>query len=198
MLSKQRRKENEKTFSLKEVKGTPCRLVSFLVLSCWTLLFLLAYEIVPAPIFFLFLSSFFFILNKTASCKNKISSSSESDMISKELHNSDFIFYSENLMTDVLRIIVKYRRKIVTKYRHLSPSGNRPWRWYYVKFKQWLFIEPNYLPKIEKLGPYILILLVFNAFFADHSMVFFFKFVLRMKLLKQSFVYIERRGGQYI
>ena len=65
-------------------------------------------------------------------------------------------------------------------------------------FKQWLFIEPNYLPKIEKLGPYILILLVFNAFFADHSMVFFFKFVLRMKLLKQSFVYIERRGGQYI
>ena len=101
-------------------------------------------------------------------------------------------------MTDVLRIIVKYRRKIVARYRHLSPSGNRPWRWYYVKFKQWLFIEPNYLPKIEKLGPYILILLVFNAFFADHSMVFFFKFVLCMKLFKQSFVYIERRGGQYI
>ena len=46
-------------------------------------------------------------------------------MISKELHNSDFIFYSENLMTDVLRIIVKYRRKIIAKYRHLSPSGNR-------------------------------------------------------------------------
>ena len=67
--------------------------------------------------FFLFLSSYFFILNKSASCKSKISSSSESDMISKELHNSDFIFYSENLMTDVLRIVVKYR--------HLSPSGNR-------------------------------------------------------------------------
>ena len=46
-------------------------------------------------------------------------------MISKELHNSDFIFHSENLMTDVLRIIVKYRRKIIAKYRHLSPSGNR-------------------------------------------------------------------------
>ena len=46
-------------------------------------------------------------------------------MISKELHNSDFIFYNENLMTDVLRIIIKYHRKIIAKYRHLLPSGNR-------------------------------------------------------------------------
>ena len=70
--------------------------------------------------FFLFLSSFFFILNKTASCKNKISSSSESGMISKEFHNSGFIFSSEDLMTAVSRIIVKYRRKIIAKYRQLS------------------------------------------------------------------------------
>ena len=28
-------------------------------------------------------------------------------------------------MTDVLRIIVKYRRKIIAKCRHFSPSGNR-------------------------------------------------------------------------
>ena len=28
-------------------------------------------------------------------------------------------------MADVLRIIVKYRRKIIARYRHLSPSGNR-------------------------------------------------------------------------
>ena len=28
-------------------------------------------------------------------------------------------------MTDVFKIIVKYRRKIIAKYRHLSPSGNR-------------------------------------------------------------------------
>ena len=28
-------------------------------------------------------------------------------------------------MTDVFKIIVKYRRKIIAKYRHLSPNGNR-------------------------------------------------------------------------
>ena len=44
---------------------------------------------------------------------------SESDKMSKELQNS------VNLMTDVFKIIVKYRRKIIAKYRHLSPSGNR-------------------------------------------------------------------------
>ena len=73
--------------------------------------------------FFLFLLFFFFILNKTTSCKNKMSFPSESDMMSKELQNSDLIYV--NLMTDVFKIIVKYRRKIIAKYRHLSPSGNR-------------------------------------------------------------------------
>ena len=48
---------------------------------------------------------------------------SGSDMMSKELQNSDLIYV--NLMTDVFKIIVKYRRKIIVKYRHLSPSGNR-------------------------------------------------------------------------
>ena len=47
---------------------------------------------------------------------------SESDMISKELQNSDSIYV--NLMTDVFKITVKYRRKIITKYRHLLPCGN--------------------------------------------------------------------------
>ena len=42
---------------------------------------------------------------------------SESDKMSKELQNSD--------MTDVLKIVVKYRQKIIVKYRHLSPSWNR-------------------------------------------------------------------------
>ena len=28
-------------------------------------------------------------------------------------------------MTDVFKIIVKYRREIIAKYRHLSPNGNR-------------------------------------------------------------------------
>ena len=48
---------------------------------------------------------------------------SESDMISKELQNSDLIHVS--LMTDIFKIIVKCRWKIIAKYRHLSRSGNR-------------------------------------------------------------------------
>ena len=48
---------------------------------------------------------------------------SESDMMPKELQNSDSIYVS--LMTDVFKIIVKYRRKVIAKYRHLLPSGNR-------------------------------------------------------------------------
>ena len=48
---------------------------------------------------------------------------SESDMMSKGLQNSDLIYV--NLMTDIFKITVKYRRKIIAKYRHLSPSGNR-------------------------------------------------------------------------
>ena len=48
---------------------------------------------------------------------------SESDMVSKEFQISDLIYV--NLMTDVFKIIVKYRRKIIAKHHHLSPSGNR-------------------------------------------------------------------------
>ena len=48
---------------------------------------------------------------------------SESGMMSKELQNSHLI--CKNLRTDVFKIIVKYRRKIIAKCRHLSPSGNR-------------------------------------------------------------------------
>ena len=48
---------------------------------------------------------------------------SESDMMSKELQNSDLLYV--NLMTDVFKIIVKYRRQIIAKYRRVSPSGNR-------------------------------------------------------------------------
>ena len=44
-------------------------------------------------------------------------------MMSKELQNSDLIY--GNLMTDIFKIIVKYRRKIITKYHHLLPSGNQ-------------------------------------------------------------------------
>ena len=48
---------------------------------------------------------------------------SESGMMSKELQNSGTIYV--NLITDVFKIIVKYCRKIIAKYCHLSPSGNR-------------------------------------------------------------------------
>ena len=77
------------------------------------LLFLLAYEIIIPLSFFLFLLFFFFISNKTTSCKNKMYFPSGSDMMSKELQNSDFIYV--NQMIDVLKIIVKYRWKIIAK-----------------------------------------------------------------------------------
>ena len=48
---------------------------------------------------------------------------SESDIMSKELENLDLIYV--NLMTDLFKIIAKYRWKIIVKYRHLSPSGIR-------------------------------------------------------------------------
>ena len=38
---------------------------------------------------------------------------SESDMVSKEFQNSELIYV--NLMTDVFKIIVKYRRKIIAR-----------------------------------------------------------------------------------
>ena len=44
-------------------------------------------------------------------------------MMSKELQNLNLIYV--NLMTDVFKIIAKYLRKVIVKYRHLSPSGNR-------------------------------------------------------------------------
>ena len=44
--------------------------------------------------------------------------------VKKKLQNSDLIYYSVRLMTDVFKIIiVKYRWKIIAKYR--LPSGNR-------------------------------------------------------------------------
>ena len=48
---------------------------------------------------------------------------SESDMMSKELQNSDLMYV--NPMTDIFKTIVKYRQKIITKYCHLSPSHNQ-------------------------------------------------------------------------
>ena len=50
-----------------------------------------------------------------------MSSSSESDVISKELQNLDLIYYNANLKTDVFKVIVKYRRKIIAKHHQLLP-----------------------------------------------------------------------------
>ena len=60
---------------------------------------------------FFFLLFFCFILNKTNSCKNKMSFPSQSDMVPKEVQNSDLIYV--NLMTDIFKIIVKYRRNTI-------------------------------------------------------------------------------------
>ena len=54
-----------------------------------------------------------------------MSFSSQSETISKELQNSNLIYYNVNLMADASKIIVKCRRKSFVKYRHLSPRGNR-------------------------------------------------------------------------
>ena len=49
-----------------------------------------------------------------------MSSSSGSDVISKELQNLDLIYYNVNLMTDAFKVIAKYRRKSIAKYRQIS------------------------------------------------------------------------------
>ena len=54
-----------------------------------------------------------------------MSFSSQSDTISNELQNLDLMYYNVNLMADVSKIIAKCRRKVIVKYRHLSPRGNR-------------------------------------------------------------------------
>ena len=90
--------------------------------------FLLVCEKIPVPDIFFYTHSFlffvFFISNIHAIC-NKIPPFSESEMISKELENSHRSSFSVNL-TDIFKIIAKYRWKSIFKYRQksLSPSGN--------------------------------------------------------------------------
>ena len=60
-----------------------------------------------------------------------MSSSSESDVISKELQNLDLIYYNVNLMTEFLKLSSNIVGKLspnIVKYRHLSPCGNRALR----------------------------------------------------------------------
>ena len=87
--------------------------------------FLLVCGKIPVPgVFFQYRSFFvFLILNVTAICKNKIPPSSEPEMISKELDNSHLSSLSVHLR-DIFKIIPKYRRKVISKNRCSSPSGN--------------------------------------------------------------------------
>ena len=62
---------------------------------------------------------FFFIPNITTIRKNKIFPSSEPEMISKKLEKSYLSYFGVNL-TDVVKIIAKYRRKVISKYRQKS------------------------------------------------------------------------------
>ena len=68
---------------------------------------------------FFFYSMLSFIPNTTTICKNKILPSSEPEIISKELENSHLSSLSVNL-TDIFKIIVKYRRNVISKYRRKS------------------------------------------------------------------------------
>ena len=61
----------------------------------------------------------FFIPNATAVCKNKIPPSSEPEIISKERENSHLSSFSVNL-TDIFKIIAKYRWNVIFKYRQKS------------------------------------------------------------------------------
>ena len=75
--------------------------------------FFLVCETIPVS------DDFFFIPITTAICKNKIPPSSEPEIISKELENSHLSSFSVNL-TDIFKIIAKYRRKVISKYRQKS------------------------------------------------------------------------------
>ena len=61
----------------------------------------------------------FFIPNIIAICKNKIPSSSEPEMIPKELENYHLSSFSVYL-TDIFKIVAKYRWKVISKYRQKS------------------------------------------------------------------------------
>ena len=80
-----------------------------------------------------------------------MSSSPESDVISKELENLDLIYYTVNLMTDVFKAIVKYRRKIIAKYRQILPfvalwePSLKEWFVYNFVFSKHIFFNLAYL-----------------------------------------------------
>ena len=79
--------------------------------------FLLVCEKIPVRYVFFYIHSFFFFIpNTIAICKNKIPPSSEPEIISKELENSHLSSFSVNL-TDIFKIIAKYRRNVISKYR---------------------------------------------------------------------------------
>ena len=82
---------------------------------------LLVCEKIPVRNAFFYSHSFFFFFtpNTTAICKDKIPPSSEPEIISKELENSHLSSFSVNL-TDIFKIIAKYRRKVISKYRQKS------------------------------------------------------------------------------
>ena len=69
-----------------------------------------------ATVVFFYSHSLFFIPNITAICKNEMPPFSEPEMISKELENLHLSFFSVNL-TDIFKIIAKYCRKVISKYR---------------------------------------------------------------------------------
>ena len=101
------------------------------------LLLHVVYEIISVPICFLFLRLFFFILNKTTSCKNKKFSSPEPDMTSKDFQNSDFIFLSCEPND---RCLEEYRQisSSVTIYRLVRTELKNI---FFIEHLQWLLLQ---------------------------------------------------------
>ena len=75
--------------------------------------------------FFFFTFSFFPLKIKPLVAKIKCLPLQSQTWYQRNFKVWDLIHYNVNLMTDVFKFIVKYRRKIITKYRHLSPSGSQ-------------------------------------------------------------------------
>ena len=107
-------------------KKTPSRLALFAkllisLLNCWMVFFFSCEKILVPDVFFYSHSCFFFLFipNISAICKNKICFSTEPKMISKKLENSHLSSFSLNL-TDISKIIAKYCRNVISKYRQKS------------------------------------------------------------------------------
>ena len=93
---------------------TPYRIVFFLVLNCWMFLFLLICKIIPIPNTFFFSLLSFSFETKLLVAKTKYLHLRSQKWYWKNRENSNFIFYSLNLLTRSLG----YSRDNIYKRNH--------------------------------------------------------------------------------